>query len=104
MPEDADREAARGILERFDRAVVGLRGGDEPVADPAEALVVARLDRDAVADDPAEAAAGLDRDLVVGELAEPLLVQLVAERVRQVLLEVAAARDVEHLAAAADRE
>ena len=46
----------------------------------------------------------LDLDRVLGEDAEHLAVLLVPDRLRQVLDEVAAARDVEELEAAADRE
>ena len=46
----------------------------------------------------------LDRDVVLGELAGQLLVLLVADHLGQVLDEVAAERDVQHLRAAADRE
>ena len=45
VPEDADREALRGILERLERAVLGLGGLDEPLPHAADALVVARLHR-----------------------------------------------------------
>jgi hypothetical protein len=50
MPEHAQREAARGVLERLDRAVVGARGLPQALAEPTEALVVMRLDRRVLAE------------------------------------------------------
>src|SRR3954467_14797587 len=44
VPEPAEREAARGVLERLDRPVVGGGGTAQPLGEPAEALVVVRLD------------------------------------------------------------
>src|SRR5205823_8536429 len=49
MPEDADREPRVRILERLDRPVVGVRRDAQALAEPAEALVVMRLYRRAVA-------------------------------------------------------
>src|SRR4051812_20801059 len=95
MPEDAERESARRVLERLDRPVIRPRRRDEALADPPEPLVVARLPREALADDRTEPAAGVDPALVVGELAEPLLVPLVPEGLGEMLVEVAAARDVQ---------
>ena len=57
-----------------------------------------------LAEHRSEPRAGLDLDVVVGEGARCVLVPLVADDVRQVLHEVAAERDVQHLRAAADRE
>src|SRR5581483_11055286 len=54
VPEDADREAPLGILERLDRAVVRPRGRPQPVADPPQPLVVVRLDRRPLAEQLAE--------------------------------------------------
>ena len=45
MPEDAEREAPRGVLDRLDRPVFRVRGLDKTLAEPIEALVVMRLDR-----------------------------------------------------------
>src|SRR3954451_3412734 len=100
VPEHAEREAARRILERLDRPVVGARRPAQPLAEPAEALVVMRLDRRVVADQRAELRLGLDRDVVLGELAGQLLVLLVPDHLGQVLDEVAAESDVQHLRAA----
>ena len=63
-----------------------------------------RLDRGALTEQRAEPRSLLDLDLVVGEDARRLLVLLVADDLGQVLDEVAAAGDVQHLRAAADRE
>src|SRR5690242_19258733 len=100
VPEHAEGEAARRIFQRLDGAVVGARGLAQAVAEPAEALVVVRLDRRVVADQPAERRLRLDRDVVVGVLARLLLVLLVADDVRQVLDEVAAEGDIQQLRAA----
>ena len=45
MPQHAEGEPLVGILEPLDDAVLGPRDLPQPVADPAEALVVVRLDR-----------------------------------------------------------
>ena len=97
VPEHADGEALVRILDRLERPVVGPRRLDEPVADRPEALVVVRLDRGALAEQRAEPRPLLHVDLVIGEDARRVLVLLVADDVRQVLDEVAAARDVQHL-------
>ena len=68
------------------------------------ALVVMRLDRRALAEELAELRRRLDAHVVVGEDARRVLVPLVADDLGQVLDEVAAARDVQHLRAAADGE
>ena len=68
------------------------------------ALVMVRLHGRSVAEQPREPRAGLDRDVVVGEAAGALLVPVVPDEVGQVLDQVAAERDVQHLRAAADRE
>src|SRR6478735_219632 len=104
MPEHAEREAVRGILERLDRAVGGARRLAQTLAEPTEALMVMRLHRRVLAQQPAELRLRIDRNAVLGELARELLVLLVADDVRQVLDEVAAEGDVEHLRAPADRE
>ena len=51
MPEHAEREPPRRVLERLDRAVVGPRHLAQPLADAAEALVVVRLHRLLAAED-----------------------------------------------------
>src|SRR6202022_3794630 len=85
VPEHAEGEAPLGILEPLDRPVFGPGQGSEPGAEPAEALVVVRLDRRAVADQRPEHAVGVDVDLVLGEDAGNELVFLVADYVGQVL-------------------
>ena len=105
MPEDGDGEALVRVLEALERAVRGPRGLDEPLPHAADALVVARLHAVvALTEDRGEPRAVLDVDRVLGEGAEPLAMALVAERLGQVLDEIAAAEDVQQLEAAADRE
>ena len=54
VPQYADREALLGILQRFDRAVIGPRDLAQPFADATEALVMVRLDRRAIAKQPTD--------------------------------------------------
>ena len=76
-----------------------------PVADPADALVVARAHRLVPRpEDRLEPRPGPHVDRVLREDAERLAVALVPDLLREVLDEVAAAQDVEQLEAAADRE
>ncbi len=56
VPEHADGESLRRILERLERAVFGPRRLDEPFADRPEPLMVVRLDRGPLAEQGAEAA------------------------------------------------
>ena len=104
VPEDAEREAPGRILERLDRAVVGAGGLAQALAEAAVALVVVALDRRVLAERRAAAVLREDVDVVVGEDARRLLVPLVADDLGEVLDEVAAQRDVQHLASAADGE
>jgi len=55
MPQDAEGETPRRILDRLDGAVVRMRGGAQAVTEPAETLVVMRLHRRVRRDQPAEA-------------------------------------------------
>ena len=68
--------------------------GRRPLADRAHALVVVRLHGGMLSEQRAEPALGLDGDAVLGESPGLVLVPLVPDRLRQVLDEVAAARDV----------
>ena len=102
MPEHADDERLSRILEPLDRAVVGPRDLAQPFADPPDALVVVRLHRRRAT--CADAGGRIDAHRVLGERAVDLAVLLVPDDLGQVLDEVAAARDVQHLEAAADRE
>src|SRR5581483_5837092 len=104
MPEDADREPPPGILHALERAVVRARRLAQARAERAEALVVVRLRDGARAEDPGEPGSRDDLDPVLPEHARHGTVRLDAERVGQVLLDAAAAGDVEYLRAAADRE
>ena len=105
VPEDADREPAAMDPRRASSVPSSAhRDLAQARAEPTEALVVVRLDRRAIAEDRAEPAVALEANVVVGERPGRVLVLLVADDVGQVLNEIAAERDVEHLAAAADGE
>src|SRR5437667_5662688 len=104
MPEDAESKAPIRGLDRLDRPVHSVCGDSQPLADPAEALVVMRLDRRAVAEQRFQLRSRLERHVVVSEGARRVLVLLVADDLREVLDEIPAARDVQHLRAPADRE
>src|SRR5439155_8675203 len=104
MPEHADGEPPLRVLEPLDRAVVGPCNLDEAVTDSACTLVVMRLHRRAVAEDGAEPRAVVDLHAVLREDALHLAVLLATDDVRKMLDEVAAARNVQDLEAAADRE
>src|SRR5689334_18115321 len=105
MPEDAERETPGGVLEPLERPVLGPGGLDQAFADPPDTLVVTRLDcRLPCAEHRSQLRALLDLDRMLREHAANLAVPGVADGVRQVLDEVAAAHDVEELEAAADRQ
>ena len=104
MPEHAERERPGRILDRFHRPVLGVGACHEPLPQAPEALVVVRLHGRVLPEQRAHARPGVDLDVVVGERAGRVLVLVVADQLGQVLLEVAAACDVQDLAAAADRE
>ena len=104
MPQHAEREPPLGILDRLDRAVLGVRRGPQAAAEPAKRLVVMRLNGSMVAHDRAEPRSFFDHHIVVGEDAGRVLVPLVTDHLRQVLNQVAAERHVQHLRPAADRE
>src|SRR5207244_465582 len=102
VPEDAESEALRGILDALERAVVRPRRFSQSLAQPPEPLVVVRLDRRSLADQASQPARRVDAHRVIGEDPERLPVLLVAHALRQVLDEVATSRDVQELAPAAD--
>src|SRR4051812_33940085 len=104
MPQDAEREPARWILDRLDYPVVGVSGGTQALAEPADPLMVMRLHRRVRPEQRGDSRPFLERHVVLAELARAVLVLLVADDLREVLDEVAAERNVEHLRAAADRE
>src|SRR5438132_8874852 len=104
MPEHANSEAMLRILEPFDSSVLGPCDLAQPFADAPDALVMARLRRRAVAEQRSELRPGLDSHGMVREGALHLTVLLVADDLRQMLHEVAAAGNVQHLEAAAHRE
>src|SRR5438067_2908978 len=104
MPEDAQREAPRGVFQRFERAVVRARGLAQAFAEPAQALVVVRLHRRVVAEQGGEARPGLERDVVIRVGAGRVLVLVVADDLGQVLHQVPAEPDVQDLAPPADGE
>src|SRR3954447_17079246 len=102
MPEDADREPPLGILDRLDGAVVGPRHLAQAVADPPEGLMVVRLHvRGLGAHERTELRRLVDPYIMVRELPYDRAVLLVPDRVGQVLHEVSAAGDVQHLEAPA---
>src|SRR5262249_37198338 len=67
MPQDAEGEAARWVLQALHGAVGGMRRHVQAVADSAEALMVVRLHVVPVAEDLAELRPRIDRHVVVGE-------------------------------------
>src|SRR2546423_14044641 len=101
MPQDADDERLVGILDPLDGAVLGPGDLTEACADSIDALVMMRHDSAATL---ADARRGIDADRVLRELPEYLAVLLVPHDLGQVLDDVAAPGDVEHLEATADRE
>jgi hypothetical protein len=101
MPEDAESEAARRILDCLDRSVVGPCGLAESCAELAERLMVMRLHRRPVSENLSDQRFRPDTHFVVGELAGRVQMTVVAHDLGQVLDEVAAERDVQDLAAAA---
>src|SRR5437899_6675038 len=104
MPEHANSEAMLRILEPFDSSVLRPRDLAQPFADPHDALVMARLRRRAVAEQRSELRPELDPHGMIREGALHLAMLLVADDLRQVLHEVAAAGNVQHLDPAAHRE
>src|SRR2546421_178150 len=97
MPEDADREPPIRRLDRLDRPVVRVRGHAQPLADATEPLMVVRLDGRTLTEEIRDARPLLGNDVVVAERAGDVLVLRVADDLRKMLDEVAAARDVQHL-------
>ena len=83
------------------RPVLGPRDLAQTVADPTQRLVVMRLDRASHLTDPRRR---VDLHRVLRELTDDLPVLLVADNVGEVLDDVTAASDVQHLKAATDRE
>src|SRR5438874_7483724 len=88
----------------LDRAVVGPRHLAQAVADTSDALVVMRFHGRSRPEHRPEPRAVVDLHSVVGErsLHHPML--LAADDLGQVLHEIAAARDIQDLETAADRE
>src|SRR5215216_7579712 len=101
MPEDAESETLRRILDGLNRSVAGPCGLAKSCAEPTECLMVMRLDRCPVSENPTDQGFRPDTHLVVGELAGRVQMTVVAHDLGQVLDEVAAERDVQDLAAAA---
>src|SRR6476660_9437742 len=101
MPEHADDERLAWILETLDGSILGPRDLAQTVPDPAQRLVVMRLDGAVYVRDPRRR---VDAHRVLRELTLDLPVLLVADEVRKVLDDVAAASHIQHLETAADRE
>ena len=108
VPEHAEREALAGQLDRLDQVVLDRAAGDhQALAELVDPLVMVRLDPDPLAPRrPARRAMpGASAHLVVAEGPRRCARWLVvADELRQVLVERAAAGDVEHLHPAADAE
>ena len=104
MPENAEREPARRILDRLDGAVVSVSRDAQARPEPTKALMVVRLHRRVLAEQLAEARALLEHHVVIREHSGRVLVPVVPDVVREVLHEIAAGRDVEDLRSTADRE
>ena len=103
MPEHSDGEPLRRVFERLERAVVGPRRLDQALADGPKPWWWCDFTG---ARSPSSGRGGCRPhvDLVVGEDRRRLLVFLVADDLGQVLHEVAAAGDVQHLRARGRRE
>ena len=97
VPEDADGERSRRILECLERAVLGASGDGETLPQTAVALMVVRLHVDPVAEEVSEPRTFGELDRMFGEHARRLLVPVVADEIGHVLLQIAAERDVQHL-------
>ena len=104
MPEHAEREPPRRILDRLDGAVIRVSRDSQAGPEPPEALMVVRLHRRLLAEQLAEASALLQHDVVIREDPRCVLVAVVTDVVGEVLHEIATRRDVEDLRPAADRE
>ena len=102
MPEDAEREPLVSVLEALDDAVLGPRHLPKARPDAPVALVMVRLHGRPVAQQPAQTAVCGDLHVVIRERARIVPVLLVADGLREVLLEVAAPSHVQELRAAAD--
>ena len=95
-----------GVLDRLGRAVaLGARGDPQAVADARDALVVPALDgHPGPARGPRRQAPLLDVDEMVREHADLPAVDVVLEPVGEVLVQLAAVRDVDDLHPAADAQ
>src|SRR3954470_12026444 len=105
VPLYAHDEAAVHRFEGLDGAVPGPRRHGQALAEVVDGLVVERVHvRVAAAEDRGEAAAGRDRDVVdrLARRAGLAVRDAVADDVGKVLVQRAAAGDVEELRAAAD--
>src|ERR1700747_3379004 len=104
MPEHPDGEAARRAPQRLDRPILRVGGGSQPFTEATKTLVMMRLDRGARAEDRKEPLVLKEIALMIREGARDFAVPLAADDLGEMLDEVAAAQDVEHLRAATDRE
>ena len=108
VPLDADEEVALGVLDRLDDPVGRPGDGDEAVAEPVHGLVVERVDVDPAApriSAPTSLPGSISTSWVGCVARPPLAVARSAPVcVGEVLVQRAAAGDVESLGAAADRQ
>ena len=104
MPLHAHGEAQGGVLDALDRAVLSPGEGGEAGADAVRGLVVMRADVGMRAEQRPCARGGVEPHGMGAEDVGDRLVALVANDLGQVLVQVAAAHDVEQLHAAADGE
>ena len=104
VPLHADDEPLRGILDPLQGAVAGPGRLDEPVSESTDSLMVVGGDVGARPDHRRQSGSVLHLDGMLGEDAWKLLVLVARNLLGEVLDEIAAARDVQQLKSAADRE
>jgi hypothetical protein len=104
VPLDAEHRPAVRSLERFRRPVVCSSYDPKPWRHPIDGLMVVTRGRNARTQRPADPAIRIKRDGARAENSTPLRVWQNSFNLRQMLDQVAAERDVEHLQPAADAE
>ena len=107
MPQRAEHEAPRGVLDRLDRAVAEARAGDPQALTDPRPRPGGGSSSPPPSSAPAARAArlpGSTPDAVVGEVAARATVDVVLEAVGEILVERAAVGHVDDLHAAAEAE